>query len=251
GQAALPNLLFGVGSCPDSIDSQMARREERGKPLFLSSNLHRKHLRYNGTLHPRQLHQLCSSFFCCAYRRIKINPQFAIVCQQIESFAVDADHRCRFDARPAKEFTVMEQRLLVISIHVLDDPAFGVTKRVFDKHRFGLDPIDLSKSADEPRSSEADPIEREVMGFEIRFRGWEITEIAIAGLEIRILNLFGISDPGEPASRLWIVHKGIKHGQRYSVVLLDIARMLSDVAYENGGLAVIVERVGGDRSERI
>ena len=34
GQATLPNLLFGVGSCPDSIDPQMARTKSGGKPPF-------------------------------------------------------------------------------------------------------------------------------------------------------------------------------------------------------------------------
>ena len=61
----------------------------------------------------------------------------------------------------------MEQCFVVILIHVVNDASFGFAKGISDQHCSGIDPVDLSKPADETRPLQADSIKREVVGLKV------------------------------------------------------------------------------------
>jgi hypothetical protein len=61
----------------------------------------------------------------------------------------------------------VKQRFLMIAIHVLDYPLLGFVKGILDEHCIGFDPEYLAEAADEARSSQLNPIEREVMCLEV------------------------------------------------------------------------------------
>jgi hypothetical protein len=91
----------------------------------------------------------------------------------------------------------VKQSLLVILIHMFDYGFLRFAKRIPDEHRVRLDPENLTKPADETRSSQSNSIKRKIVRREVGFRGGEITQVALAYFQLGRINQLGVSDPGE------------------------------------------------------
>src|ERR1041384_5149442 len=115
----------------------------------------------------RYLDQPRACFFACLYTRVEIDSQFSLISEQIESFAIDTGHHHTAHGLSAQQLTVVKQSSLVIAIHMLDYGFLCFAKRVLEYHRVRLDQEYPANPADEPRSSQTNPVERKIVCLEI------------------------------------------------------------------------------------